>query len=210
MALFTLDKVAFKDIVSYPYMEMKEEGTSFICGDSGSGKSTLLKLCNGTISPTSGDISYLGKNILTMDPVAYRREVLLVGQAVFLFDASIEENFQRYLDYRGEKAISQEEIKQYLEICALQLPLDSSCNVLSGGERQRVFIAIHLALKPKVLMLDEPSSALDDKNATILMENLRAHCKAHKMALLVVSHDKHLAKTYADHVILLEGGGGNG
>ncbi|MCL2857189.1 MAG: ABC transporter ATP-binding protein [Oscillospiraceae bacterium] len=208
MALFVLEDVDFKGIIRYPHIKIEPCCTTFICGESGSGKSTLLKLLNGVISPTDGSIAYLGQDIDKLDPIALRRDVLFVGQAVYLFDKSIKDNFLAYYAYRDLDPISEAEIKHYLDICSLNLPIDSSCDVLSGGERQRVFIAINLSFCPKVLMMDEPTSALDDKNANALMENIKSHCKESDMTLIVVSHDRAIAEKYADQIILLEGGPG--
>jgi putative ABC transport system ATP-binding protein len=203
MALFTLKDVHFEDIIQYPNIEIEPYIATFICGESGSGKSTLLKLLNGVISPKGGDITYSGKNIADFDPIELRREVLLVGQAVYLFDKSIKDNFHTYYSYRDQEMISEAAIERCLDICSVHLPLDSMCNVLSGGERQRVFIAINLSFGPKVLMIDEPTSALDDKNANALMENIKTHCKTNETTLIVVSHDMAIADQYADQIILL-------
>jgi len=201
-----LKNVQYEDILKYPDIEIPETITTFICGESGSGKSTLLKLFNGVLSPSDGSIFYSGKALEEYDPIHLRQKILLVSQSVFLFDKSIKENFDEYRAYRGLDPLREEEIKRYLEICSVDLPLDSMCHVLSGGERQRVFLAINLSLHPKVLMMDEPTSALDDKNANTLMEQVKAHCKANQITLIVVSHDKDLAEIYADHVVTLSSG----
>ena len=206
MEIFQIKDLNFKNRIKYPDMQLKNE-TTFLCGESGSGKSTLLKLLNGVLSPHSGSITYQGTAIDTMDPIKLRREVLLVGQTVYLFDKSIRENFHEYYAYRDLPPPSDGEINRYLDICALSMPLDSMCNLLSGGERQRVFLGLNLSLQPKVLMLDEPTSALDEKTADALMENICAHCKERGITLLVVSHDRAIAEKYADRVINLEGGG---
>lgn len=203
MPLFTLKNVNFNNIIKYPEIEIPEGVATFICGESGSGKSTLLKLLNGVISATAGEITYSGKNIENFDPVALRREVLLVGQSVYLFDKTIKENFEEYYSYLDLDFISGESVTNHLNACAVNLPLDSICTTLSGGERQRVFIAINLSLQPKVLMLDEPTSALDDKNADMLMENVKSYCTKNGITLIVVSHDKAIADKHADHTIIL-------
>ena len=203
--LFSLKNVSFQDILSYPDIQIPQGKTTFICGESGCGKSTMLKLLNAVISPSSGVITYAGKDIATLDPITLRREVLLVGQNSYLLDLSIRENFHAFAAYRDMKPISDEMMTAYLSACSLTLSLDSSCTLLSGGERQRVFIAIHLSLQPKVLMMDEPTSALDDKNAQALMENITSYCKEKDMTLIVVSHDKGIAERYADHTISLGG-----
>ncbi|MCL2368383.1 MAG: ABC transporter ATP-binding protein [Oscillospiraceae bacterium] len=205
MALFTLQNVNYKDIIRYPDLEIAADGATFICGESGSGKSTLLKLLNGSISQTSGEITYGGKPLEAHDPIDLRRKALLVGQTAYLFDGSIRENFHKYYAYRDMKAPDDATIAHFLELCAVPLPLDSMCDVLSGGERQRIFIALCLSFGAEVLMLDEPTSALDDKNANTLMECVKSHCAAQRMGLIVVSHDKAIAAAYADHTIILRG-----
>jgi len=205
MALFTLKNVNYLNILQYPDLAIPANKTTFLCGESGAGKSTLLRLLNGTLSPTTGEISYLDEPIEEYDPILLRRDVLLVGQSVYLFDQSIEGNAKEYYGYRDLPVPSSETMQSYLDLCALSLPLDSMCTTLSGGERQRAFLAIHLSLQPKVLLLDEPSSALDEKTAAAVLGNIKAHCKAEKITLIVVSHDKGLAARYADDIIVLAG-----
>ena len=206
MTLFALENVNYKDIIKYPDIRIPADGVTFICGESGSGKSTLLKLLNGVISATSGTITYLGSKIEDYEPIELRRNVLLISQSVYLFDKSIKENFNEYYAYRDLKVIADETMKKFLNICLADFPLDSMCNVMSGGERQRVFIAINLSYQPKVLMMDEPTSALDDKNADTLIKNIKSYCKANKISLIIVSHDKTIADRYADNIINLLGG----
>ena len=206
--LFSLKNVKYKDILTYPNINLPKDAASFVCGESGSGQSTLLRLLNGVDSPSFGEITYLEKNIEDYDPILLRQEALLVGQSVYLFDMPIKECFDEYYSYRGLEKPCESYINKFLNICSINLPLDCNCQVLSGGERQRVFIAINLSLAPKVLMMDEPTSALDDKNANALMENIRAYCGENDITLIVVSHDKSIAKKYADNIVTLSGGRG--
>ena len=204
--MFTLKNVNYQNILAYPDTAIPAGSTTFICGESGTGKSTLLKLLNGVISPTSGEISYNHQPLESYNPMQLRREVLLISQAVYLFDKSIKENFAEFYAYRNLPPLSEAEIKKYLDICAIDLPLDSQCQVLSGGERQRIFIAINLSYQSKVVMLDEPTSALDEKNAAKLIDNIKAHCQTNNITLIVVSHDAVIAQKYADNIINLSGG----
>ena len=206
MILFSIKNLNFQNILQYPDIEIPADGVTFICGESGSGKSTLLKLLNGVLSSTTGQILYQSRAIEKYEPIELRREVLLVSQSVYLFDKSIKENFDEYYAYRDLKPVDEETMKRYLEVCALDLPLDSLCSVMSGGERQRVFTAINLSYQPQVLMMDEPTSALDDKNSDALINNIKAFCKANGITLIVVSHDKSIAEKYADRIIDLTGG----
>jgi len=204
MALFSLKNVWFKDIIHYPNIEISQGGAAFICGESGCGKSTLLKLLNGAVSAESGEILYCGRRIEEYDPVMLRREVLLCGQSTFLFDGSVQENFNEFYKYRDLPFANQEEINTYLKICAAGFPLDAPCATMSGGERQRVFTAVCLSMRPKVLLLDEPTSALDDMTANAMVSNIKTFCHENNITLIVVSHNKTLAQAYADTVITLE------
>jgi len=205
MPLFKLERVQFKDI-QYPTIEIDPKKTTFICGPSGTGKSTLLKLLNGVASPDEGKIHYLDEEVASHHALELRRNVLLVSQSSYLFDdQTIAENFRSYYSYRELPAPSDEEIKNYLRICSLEMPLDTIAYNLSGGERQRVFIAINLSFDSDVLMLDEPTSALDERNGTALLEGVKAYVKRQNKSLIVVSHDRSLVERFADDVVELGG-----
>jgi putative ABC transport system ATP-binding protein len=161
---------------------------------------------NGVLSPASGSVYYDGSDILSLDFLSLRREVLLVGQSVFLFDKSIRENFAEFYAARKIPAPNDNEIINYLSLCCLHFSPDAVCTFLSGGERQRVFIAIYLSFMPKVLMLDEPTSALDEHTAFLLIQKLKSFCQDRSMTLIIVSHDHLLIEKFADHTIFLGGG----
>jgi len=203
MNLFSICNVDYKGIVQYPKIELNQEEVTFICGNSGSGKSTLLMLLNGVISADKGQVTYLGKPIESYDPITLRQEVLLISQSVYLFDKTIKENFCDYYEYRGLKLPSDETIQEYLAICCMDFPIDSSCVNMSGGERQRIYIAICLSFLPKVIMLDEPTSALDEQNSFALMQNIKDFCRKKEITMLVVSHNKALAERFADRLVQL-------
>ena len=205
MSLFTLEQVNYENIIKYSNIQILEGGVTFICGDSGTGKSTLLKLLNGVLDPTEGEITYRGKSLSMYDSMVLRRDIFLVSQAAYLFNGTIKDNFVTYYEYRELACISDEEMKRYLAICSIELPLDTMSYNLSGGEKQRVFIAICLSFEPKVLMLDEPTSALDEKNAMFLMENIKSYYALDGRTLLVISHDKKIVDAFANHTIYLGG-----
>ena len=206
MALFKLEHVSCEQIITYPNIEIKESITTFITGESGAGKSTLLKLLNGVLTPTEGSVYYVDQNVLDLDPIKLRRQVLLVSQAAVLFDEqSIKENFKMFFDYRDHSSLSDDEIKDFLRLCSVDLPLESRVYETSGGEKQRIFIAIHLALGFDVLMMDEPTSSLDEKNAHAMLRNIKAYCKENDKSLIIVSHDKEIVEKFADHIITIGG-----
>jgi len=207
MALIELREVVFEDLIHYPFIEIEQGSLTSISGESGSGKTTLLKLMNGSISALRGDIYYNGKSLEDYDPVELRREVLLCGQAPYLFDGSVQDNFAEFYRYRGRPAPDPGQMREYLELCAADFDLEADCLTLSGGERQRVFIAICLSFRPQVLLLDEPTSALDDATAHTMMARLKAFCAKQGITLIVVSHSSALVADFADHTIMLASGG---
>jgi putative ABC transport system ATP-binding protein len=191
--------------ISYPFLEIPKNRTTFISGDSGSGKSSLLAMFNGVLSPASGFVYYDGDDILTLNSLDLRRDVLLVSQSLFLFDKSIRENFAAFYAARQMPTPTDDEMTRYLSLCCLHVSPNTMCTTLSGGERQRVYIAIYLSFMPKVLMLDEPTSALDDHTADLLIQNLKSFCQE-VMTLVIVSHDRSLIEKFADHTIVLGSG----
>ncbi|NCB62334.1 MAG: ATP-binding cassette domain-containing protein [Clostridia bacterium] len=201
--VLTAEDVVFRNLIRYPSIQVAEGAAAFITGPSGCGKSTLLRLFNGTYSPDAGTVSYEGSNILWLNPIDLRREILLAGQAAYLFPGTIRDNFRFYAQYRDEAPAAAEKMAESLALCQVPFGPDDCCDKMSGGEKQRVFLAICLSFTPKVLMLDEPTSALDTRTADALMSAVKAHCGGHGVTLLVVSHDSALAERYADQRILL-------
>lgn len=202
--IFELDKVSFKNIIKYPELKIEGIKTTFITGKSGCGKSTLLKLLNCTLSPSSGEIYYNTTNIKTINTIKLRREVLLVSQSIYLFDESIEKNFENYYNFIDLDKPSNEMMTKFLRLCCLDYSLNTNCSLMSGGERQRVFLAISLSFMPKVLMLDEPTSALDSTTSYEVFKNIKTFCIENNISLICISHDNLLTNKFADNVINLE------
>jgi len=202
--ILSVNNLNFKDIISYPKIEIERNKATFICGQSGCGKSTLLKLFNVTASSTKGEITYNGNLIDSLDSIELRKEITLVSQTVFLFDGTIEDNFNQYYMYRSLPALSAKDMKKYLSLCCADFDLETKCETMSGGERQRVFVAICLSFMPKVLMLDEPTSALDESTAKRFFTNIKYYCSDNNITLIVISHDKGLANVFADNIVKLE------
>lgn len=193
--------LSFNELIDYNDIQIEKSKSNFIVGKSGTGKSTLLKLFNGTLSPSSGNIFYSGKDINEIDTILLRQEILLISQTVYLFDSSIKENFKEYYNYRDISCPSHEEMKYFLDLCSVPFSIDSNCTTMSGGERQRIYIAIFLSFKPKVLMLDEPTSALDKQTGITVMKNVLDYCKENEITVVAVSHDASLTEKFAENII---------
>ena len=189
--------------ISYKDMEIREGSATFISGPSGCGKSTLFRLFNKTLSPTAGAVLYHGEDAAGLDSIALRRDVLLAGQSVFLFDTSVGENFTAFREARDAAPLADEDMRFFLRLCCANFPLDAPCQHLSGGERQRVFLALCVSFQPKVLLLDEPTSALDQETAERFMTQVLGFCREHGMTVAAVSHDPALARRHAENLISL-------
>ena len=189
--------------INFPDFSIEEGEFAFILGPSGSGKSTLLKLLNGVLSADRGELLYKGIPADQWDPLTWRRQVLLAGQAVYLEMGTIADNFAAFYAYRRLPCPSEAAMRAALDICCASFALDARCEQLSGGERQRVFLALVLSFASPVIMLDEPTSALDSAAAGRLADQLRGYCRQNKRTAVIVTHDLRLAEKYADKTIKL-------
>lgn len=199
MEILRFENVKF--IKEYDDFSIDKNEVVFVVGKSGSGKSTLLKLINNTLQMKSGRIFYKDKNILNINPVDLRRNIIMTSQENFLFDMTIRENFHEFYKLRDLKELTDKEIATFLRITNFDVDLNLNVEKLSGGEKQRVFLAIALSMNPEVLLLDEPTSALDNKTAFDMMKNIVDYCKHNDITLVVVSHAKQLVDEFADKII---------
>jgi len=191
--------------ITYPDFSIATEKIIFLNGPSGCGKSTLLKFLNGTLTPFAGRVLLDNKDIATLNPITLRRRVILAEQSVYLFHGTISDNFRSFHQYRETTAVSQEKCRTLMDICSIPFTQQESCDAMSGGERQRIFLAIALSMEPEVLLLDEPTSAMDSPLAHTVMGNVIQYCRSHHITMVIISHDLELSATYADEIIRLEG-----
>lgn len=196
--------LSFQNTIFYPEITIEEHQPTFITGASGCGKSTFFRLLNATVENSGGTILYRGTNIGDIDSLELRKKVLLVNQNVYLFDGTIQENFREFYGFRQKAAPSKDEIEYYLQVCCVPFLEGTDCSILSGGERQRIFTAIFLSFMQDIILLDEPTAALDEKTAQKLMKNIVMHCEKRKITMLAISHDIKLVKKFAQKHIMLE------
>lgn len=201
----TTSSLKFQDFLRYPDIRVEEGEFAFITGRSGVGKSTYLRLLNGSIPADPRCIFYRGIPLEEYQILPYRRQVLLVPQAVYLIPGTILDNFHFYYDARRQQKIEAARAAEFLRRCCLDFPVDTSCDTLSGGERQRVFLAIFLSLATDVILLDEPTAALDEATARQVLANIKEDCKQRGLTALCVCHSPKLVEIFADRVIVLGG-----
>lgn len=202
--LFQTEGLSFGGFLKYGDLSLPSGKITFITGESGSGKSTLLKILNGAVSPSQGRAYYRGEDIGSLDAIALRREVSLVSQEPFLFEGTVRENFYAYYAYREQSPPPDAEIKNLLSSFLLDFNPDAPTHTFSGGEKQRLYIAVFLSFRPKVLLLDEPTSALDTVTGKAVLSAIIGSCREDGMELVIVSHNAHMAGTFAQNTIHLQ------
>jgi putative ABC transport system ATP-binding protein len=183
-----------------------------IQGTSGSGKSTLLNLLGGLDSPTSGEILFDSQSLapLTKKQMArYRRHsVGMIFQNFNLIPTmTAGENVRLALAFGGLRGLPRRQrAESLLERVGLTDRSEHRPGELSGGEQQRVAIARALANRPRVLLADEPTGNLDSTRAHELLALLREMVERDKLTVLLVTHDRELAQSFADRIILMKDG----
>ena len=192
------------------------DGVTAIMGPSGCGKSTLLRTFNRMYelypgAKISGEVSFLGQDLLRADVVALRRHIGMVFQRPNPFPKSIFENvaygpkvhslvrssaLKELVEESLRRAALWEEVKDHLKKSAFSL---------SGGQQQRLCIARALAVRPQVLLMDEPCSALDPKASDRIEETIRE--LAGELTVVIVTHNLQQAARISDHVAVMLAGG---
>ncbi len=202
---YSNNKIILNDL----HCSIPAQQTTAIIGASGAGKSTFADLISGILVPVTGTIKIDGHILCTEDIVAWRRSVAYVPQETFLFHGTIRDNLQWMSVSKDEnelwQALKLAVADQF--VCNFPDGLDTLVGErgirLSGGERQRIALARALLLKPKLLILDEATNALDDDNEACIHHSIdQLHGK---LTIVFITH-RLTTLRYADQIIKLEGG----
>ena len=177
------------------------EGITVLLGPSGSGKSSLLRCFNRLEAPEAGVVRFRGRDVSAIDPLVLRRQVGMVFQRPIPFPGTVRDNLMVADPAAGEAAM-----RETLERAGLPAEfLDRLADDLSGGEAQRMCLARALAAGPQVLLLDEPTSSLDEASREIV-ERTGRRLADDGVPLVWVTHDMAQAERIADHMVLVEEG----
>lgn len=182
-----------------------------LMGPSGSGKTTLLSILAGLLTPTAGKIEIIGEDITKMSRSKLSQfrlhNIGFIFQGFNLFPAlTASENVEVALNLKGIKGkTAKNEANILLEQVGLKDKVNQMPRDLSGGEKQRVAIARALAGKPKIIMADEPTAALDSQSGHAVIELLSHLAKEEGCTVLMVTHDPRMVDI-ADNVANLEDG----
>jgi cobalt/nickel transport system ATP-binding protein len=179
-----------------------------LLGANGSGKSTLLKLLDGVIAPSSGSLRALGLDVAAVadgqDAFRFHREVGLVFQDpdIQLFSATVQDDVAFGPLQLG---LDQQEVRRRCDVALAQMDIAHLANrapfELSGGEKKRAAIASVLSLGPRVLLLDEPTAALDPRSKWVLVNLIRRLGADH--TIIAATHDLDIVPLIANRVVVL-------
>ena len=175
-----------------------------ILGPSGCGKTTLLNLILGLVESDKGKIIFNGNDI-TETPME-KRGFNIVFQDYALFpNLNVIKNIRYGL--KNKPGISTEkEINDLIELLGLKEHLNKKIDQLSGGQKQRAALARTLVMKPKLLLLDEPLSALDGVIKESIKEKIKEIAREYHLTTIIVTHDPEEALTLSDHVLIINKG----
>lgn len=178
-----------------------------IVGKSGSGKSTLLKLLAGLYEPTEGTIKINRKDIRTIHEKSIKRTISIVNQKPTIFNASLLENIvmnqQEFDERRLEQAIYASRVSEIIQNLPLGLetPISEGGMNLSGGQMQRISIARALVKETQLLLMDEPTSSLDNISENFIMNQL----KHYNFTCIVIAHRLNTVKHF-DRILVIDQG----
>ncbi len=197
-----------KQVLTGFTLDVKDGETLVIIGYSGSGKSVALKHVVGLLHPDAGDVTVDGRAVSTLDRpslAALRREIGFVFQFAALFDSlNVADNVRLGLERRGLPADEiAERVREALALVDLTGTDDRYPAELSGGMRKRVGIARAIALRPRYMLYDEPTTGLDPVTSAV-MDRLMVRTREHLgVTGVVVTHDMRSAYTVGDRIAML-------
>lgn len=203
----TLDNLVLADDMSFDLIPGK---VNVIIGPNGTGKSTLLKTLFGDIQAKSGEVTFANDTLQRKHLSRWRKQFGYMPQDIRLdVELSALEvvllGQLNTLGFRLNDSVIEEALSALDKIGLLHLA-DRQVNKLSGGQCQMVLFAQALMRNPKILMLDEPVSALDLHFQHVLLDHLDSQTKEHGWITLMVLHDLNLAAQYADNLLVLKDG----
>lgn len=175
-----------------------------ILGPSGCGKTTLLNLILGLTDADSGKIIFDGQDITNV-PME-KRGFNIVFQDYALFpNLNVMQNITYGLK-NTPNISTQEEVNELIELLGLKPHLNKKIDQLSGGQKQRVALARTMVMKPKILLLDEPLSALDGVIKESIKEKIKQIARDYHLTTIIVTHDPEEALTLSDKVLIVNDG----
>ncbi len=174
------------------------EGVTAVLGPSGAGKSSLLRLLCRLADADQGEVRFRGDDVRELEPLALRRRACLVPQLPAPVEGSVADNVSLGPQLAGREA----DVGRALEQAGLDGSFaDRLPERLSVGEQQRMMLARALALDPEVLLLDEPTAALDEGSRGGVERTLAELARGGRVSMVLVTHERAQAERLADRVV---------
>lgn len=194
-----------KTILKNISVQIEKNDFISIVGPSGSGKSTFLKLCSYLISPTKGSIFFMNQNFTAYVPTELRKNITYCFQTPCLFGNTVIDNINFPFSIRNSKPDQKRITSLFSMFHMTTTYLNKDVRSLSGGEKQRISLIRSLVFKPKILLLDEITSALDGEN-TKIVETVINTLNKEGMTILWVTHNPEQNRKYATKVLSIADG----
>ena len=192
-----------KKVLEIEDLTIEENQIIGFFGPNGSGKSTLFSLLSFIDNPTLGEVRFNGMDIKKIDNKV-RQDIIIVPQNPYLLKRSVFENIAYGLRIRNDVNLLEDRVNEALSIVGLDSSFaNRKWSQLSGGESQRVALAARLILKPKVLILDEPTTGVDTNSAQLIKEAILIAKQKWNTSILISSHDHHWLSQICDKKIAL-------
>lgn len=194
-------------VLDLPRFSISAEEKVAVIGPNGTGKSSLLLGLACLIKRESGTLLFQGEEVTSSGETAFRRRIAMVFQEPLLFDTSVRDNVAEGLRIRGMgRREAREAAMESLELFKVGHLANRSAHKLSGGEAQRVSLARAFAVRPKLILMDEPFSSLDLPTRIILAEDLGRILHESDTAALIATHDRIEALKVVERLVVLDGG----
>ena len=184
-----------------------------IIGHTGSGKSTLVQLFNGLLKPTSGSVLLDGRDIWNepkkISEIRYRVGLVMQYPEYQLFEETVEKDIAYAPTNMGlEPAEIKERVMEAVVFAGVEKDwLEKSPFDLSGGQKRRVALAGILAMRPEVLVLDEPAAGLDPRGKKMILGGIREYQRKTGSTVVIVSHSMEDMANYCDELVVMAGAG---
>lgn len=188
--------------LNFPNIHIEKGQHALLLGDSGTGKTTLLHLLSGLLQPSTGDVILMGQNIAVLNGSrldAYRAKNMgfIFQEAHLLRNLTVVENI-KLAQSLAKLPVDEHAIFQLLDQLQIKDKATSLPNQLSRGQKQRVAIARALINRPSLLLADEPTASLDDKNTELVLHLLFNLAKHYSSTLLIATHDKRIKDQFTN------------
>lgn len=194
-------------VLELPYFTMNAEEKVAVVGPNGAGKSSLLLALACLIKRSSGTIRFQGQDVTAKDEVDYRRRIAVVFQEPLLFDTTVLDNVAQGLRIRGMgRSLARDAARNSLELFKVGHLAGRSAHKLSGGEAQRVSLARAFAVRPELILMDEPFSSLDLPTRIALAEDLGRILHESGTAAIIATHDRIEAFHIVDRLVVMDNG----